>query len=144
MYIMPETYIIPDTAWKTIYALQEVSALLIIFSMIVYVILESKYTKYIITTTLLLITGINYTIIAMLTKYETINILPLVIIETSHGYSTTSIDFGQISIIILAIIWRKQLYSKTRQLYKKLKTLKTKPIKTTQKLETKKEEAAVV
>ncbi len=128
---------IPEDVWNPIYGLQEAIAVIIIVSMIIYVLFNTRYTKYLITILLLTLAVINYAVLAQLTSYETVKILPLTIIETKNNYSTLSIDFGQVSIIILALMWR-------RKIIEKLKTLKTKPIKTTQKLETEKEEAAVV
>lgn len=44
-----------------------------------------------------------------MTTYENILLFPFLIMEVSGEYSTISIDFGQLLLFIIIVLWRKEL-----------------------------------
>ncbi len=122
--------VIPTESIEPMYRVQEAIAALIVLAIIIYVLFTNRYVKYILTGLLLIITLLHYTLLAMAATLETLRILPLTIIETNKlGYSTATIDIGQITIIALLIMWRKNLVTWMKTLWTKT-TARKQPIKT--------------
>ena len=109
-----------------IYRVQEIIAILIIASIVIYILFTNKLVKYILTVLLILVSILHYILLAIISSLENITILPLILIETNiHGYSTITIDLGQAALIALIVMWRKKIFKtieaiKIKFLYKEI------------------------
>lgn len=102
---------IPKEIIEPIYRVQEIIAFLIIVSIIVYILYANKLIKYILTLLLILISLLHYSLLVTISPLEKITILPLILIETNiYGYSTITIDFGQVALIALIVMWRRKIF----------------------------------
>ncbi len=105
------THTIPKEMIDPIYRVQEVIAILIIASIVIYILFTNKLVKYILTVLLILVSILHYILLAIISSLENITILPLILIETNiHGYSTITIDLGQAALIALILMWRKKIF----------------------------------
>jgi len=105
------THTIPKEIINPIYGIQEIIAILIIASIVIYILFTNKLVKYILTVLLILISILHYTLLAIISSLENITLLPLILIETNiHGYSTITIDLGQAALIALIVMWRKKIF----------------------------------
>ena len=105
------THTIPKEMIDPIYRVQEIIAILIIASIIIYILFTNKLIKYVLTVLLILVSILHYTLLAVISSLENITILPLILIETNiHGYSTITIDLGQAALIALIVMWRKKIF----------------------------------
>ena len=120
------THTIPKEMIDPIYRVQEIIAILIIASIIIYILFTNKLIKYVLTVLLILVSILHYTLLAVISSLENITILPLILIETNiHGYSTITIDLGQAALIALIVMWRKKIFKtieaiKIKFLYKEI------------------------
>ncbi|RLG83628.1 MAG: hypothetical protein DRO40_04040 [Thermoprotei archaeon] len=102
---------IPRETINPIYRIQEIIAILIIASIVIYILFTNKLAKYTLTVLLILMSILHYTLLLIISSLENITLLPLMLIETNiHGYSTITIDLGQIALIALIVMWRKKIY----------------------------------
>lgn len=102
---------IPKEIIEPVYRVQEIIAFLIIVSIIVYILFANKLIKYILTLLLILISLLHYSLLVTISPLEKITILPLILIETNiYGYSTITIDFGQVALIALIVMWRRKIF----------------------------------
>lgn len=93
-----------------IYHLQGAACILIVLVAIVATLLETKKpVKYVFTALTTLLIVVNYAIVAMLLPYEQISIYPLLIVERYGEASSAWIDYGQLGVISLLIVWRREL-----------------------------------
>ena len=105
------THTIPKEMIDPIYRVQEIIAILIIASIVIYILFTNKLVKYILTILLILVSILHYTLLAIISSLENIIILPLTLIETNiHGYSTITIGLGQEALIALIVMWRKKIF----------------------------------
>jgi len=117
---------IPKEMIDPIYRVQEIIAILIIASIVIYILFTNKLVKYILTVLLILVSILHYILLAIISSLENITILPLILIETNiHGYSTITIDLGQAALIALIVMWRKKIFKtieaiKIKFLYKEI------------------------
>ena len=120
------THTIPKEMIDPIYRVQEIIAILIIASIVIYILFTNKLVKYILTVLLILVSILHYILLAIISSLENITILPLILIETNiHGYSTITIDLGQAALIALIVMWRKKIFKtieaiKIKFLYKEI------------------------
>ncbi len=121
------THTIPKEMIDPIYRVQEIIAILIIASIVIYILFTNKLVKYILTVLLILVSILHYILLAIISSLENVTILPLILIETNiHGYSTITIDLGQAALIALILMWRKKIFKtieaiKIKFLYKEIK-----------------------
>lgn len=102
---------IPKEIIEPIYRVQEIIAILIIVSIIVYILFANKLIKYVLTVLLILISLLHYSLLVTISPLERIMVLPLILIETNvYGYSTITIDFGQVALIALIVMWRRKIF----------------------------------
>jgi len=102
---------IPKEMIDPIYRVQEIIAILIIASIVIYILFTNKLVKYILTVLLILVSILHYILLAIISSLENITLLPLILIETNiHGYSTITIDLGQAALIALIVMWRKKIF----------------------------------
>ena len=105
------THNIPKEIIDPIYRIQEIIAILIITSIVIYVLFTNKFVKYLLTFLLASISILHYALLIIVSSLENVTILPLIIIETNQqGYSTATIDLGQIALIALIVMWRTKLF----------------------------------
>ncbi len=123
MLIPAMLYNIPVQNIKPIYSIAETICILLIIVLVIISLFEMKnlYIKVITTMFSLLIVILHYYIYSELVTYEEIRIMPLAIIEATRNGSVIGIDYGQILLIFLAYIWRKQLISLVKTLKRRFK-----------------------
>lgn len=69
------------------------------------------FIRTIISCILLIIAMAHYTVLALSTRYVNITILPLLIVERYREYSVFYVDYGQLSILLLLLLWRNKIKS---------------------------------
>lgn len=112
---------IPKEIIEPIYRVQEIIAILIIVSIIVYILFANKLIKYVLTVLLILISLLHYSLLVTISPLERIMVLPLILIETNvYGYSTITIDFGQVALIALIVMWRREIFKAIKAIKIKL------------------------
>lgn len=119
MLLVFPLYVIPATTINPIYVLQEVMCILLIILIIAYSLIEAKGMGKIILT-LLSVPAIlvHYLVLFLVSEYEEVSVLPLLIVEkTLHGVAF-SVDFGQILVIVLIYMWRKQIITRIKRFIK--------------------------
>ena len=119
MLLVFPLYVIPTTTINPIYVLQEVMCILLIILIIAYSLIEAKGMGKIILT-LLSVPAIlvHYLVLFLVSEYEEVSVLPLLIVEkTLHGVAF-SVDFGQILVIVLIYMWRKQIITRIKRFIK--------------------------
>ena len=119
MLLVFPLYVIPTTTINPIYVLQEVMCILLIILIIAYSLIEAKGMGKIILT-LLSVPAIlvHYLVLFLVSEYEEVSVLPLLIVEkTFHGVAF-SVDFGQILVIVLIYMWRKQIITRIKRFIK--------------------------
>jgi hypothetical protein len=111
-------YNVPVQNIKPIYSIEETICILLIIVIVIISLFEMKNLYVKVTTTIfsLLIIILHYYIYYELTMYEEVKIMPLTIIETVRNGSAIGIDYGQILLIFLIYIWRKQLINSIKTL----------------------------
>ncbi len=113
-------YVIPTTTINPIYVLQEVMCLLLIILIIAYSLIEAKGMGKIILTLLSApAILVHYLVLFLVSKYEEISVLPLFIVERTPYGAAFSIDFGQILVIVLIYMWRKQIITRIKRFIKR-------------------------
>lgn len=102
------------------YTLQSITCILIIILVILYSLIElSKTGRLILTFASIAIILLHYTIIYMVSKYVEIQALPLLLLEKTSKGAVIEPDYGQIIIIALLILWRREILELVKQLREK-------------------------
>ncbi len=83
--------------------------LLIIFLILISIIEIKFLTKILLSIFAGVIIVMHYYVMHVVASYEKILFLPFLILETSNGYSAISIDYGQLLILAIILMWRKEL-----------------------------------
>ncbi len=118
-------YIIPTSLINPLYALGEtLCAFLLLLVLLASFIELNKTGKMLLSATSLVVIILHYYVYFLLSKYEEIIILPLFIEETRNGYSVYSLDYGQLLILAVILLYHKPLRMKVRLFIKWLKTIK--------------------
>jgi len=95
-----------------IYSIQEYICMLLILLLVVASIFEfNKLVKTILSIIALIITILHYHILYLLTSIEKYALYPFIIIESTKYGSTLSIDYGQLMILFIIFLWRRELWS---------------------------------
>jgi hypothetical protein len=109
MFILPD-YIVPAKTINGFYSIEEALCILLILLVIIVSIFEVKQlVKFTVTILSLITIGLHYYLLAALSAYESITFLPLFYIEASSKGSVLALDYGQIIVVGLIYLWRKQL-----------------------------------
>jgi glucan phosphoethanolaminetransferase (alkaline phosphatase superfamily) len=118
-------YNIPVQNIEPIYSIEETICVSLIIVIVIVSLFEMKklYVRILTTIFSLLVVILHYYIYYELIIYEEIKIMPLTIIETTRNGSVIGIDYGQILIISLIYIWRKQLINSIKALKGLIKIL---------------------
>lgn len=93
----------------TLYSIQAVVALLIILLLIIISFSTDKYTRVLASIILASMAILHYYTLSIISSVEKVLVYPLLVVEEKNGYSSTTIDIGQISIITLIWVWRKDI-----------------------------------
>ncbi len=118
-------YIIPTSLINPLYTLGEALCVVILLLVLLASFIElNKTGKMILSATSLVVIILHYYIYLLLSKYEGVTILPLFIRETRNGYSVYSLDYGQLLILAVILLYHKLLTRKLRLIIKWLKTIK--------------------
>ena len=67
----------------------------------------------------LLIAMAHYAILVFTASYADILVLPLIVVESSRGHSVFYIDYGQLSALLLVLLWRSEVKSSLKTLLKR-------------------------
>lgn len=67
------------------------------------------FVRAIVSCILLIITITHYALLALNTRYVNITILPFLIVERYREYSVFYVDCGQVSILLLLLLWRDKV-----------------------------------
>ncbi len=106
-------YIIPAEEMNPIYTAQVAALILFLAILFIAAIFEIRgRIKTLITALSVIFVSINYYIYLSLLRYENIYIYPLIIIESYKENTVISPDLGQFVLILLIIIWRKELLAR--------------------------------
>jgi glucan phosphoethanolaminetransferase (alkaline phosphatase superfamily) len=96
--------------------IQQLVAILVVVALVAASLLEvTRFTKLLLSILLVVVAILHYIIIIKLLGYVDVVIYPLFIVEKAFIQSIEAregalyIDLGQVSIISLAIIWRKEV-----------------------------------
>lgn len=101
---------IPPSRIEPLYHVQETLCMLLIIFLILISIIEIKFlTKILLSIFAGAIIIMHYYVIHVVASYEKILFLPFLILETSNNYSAISIDYGQLLILVIILMWRKEL-----------------------------------
>ncbi|OYT39438.1 MAG: hypothetical protein B6U89_04120 [Desulfurococcales archaeon ex4484_58] len=112
-------YIVPPEHIIYIYDLQQNLCILIIVFLILASILELKFlTKIVLSILSSIIAILHYYVLILVSKYESIALIPLFIVESTKKGSVLSLDYGQIMFIVLIVLWRKELIRYFKRLHK--------------------------
>jgi len=85
--------------------------LLILLLVIASIFEFNKLVKTILSIIALIVTILHYHILYLLTSIENIAIYPFIVIESTKHGSTLSLDYGQLMILSIILIWRRELWS---------------------------------
>ncbi len=104
-------YIVPETVINNIYFIEEVLCILLVMLLVIVSLFEIRniHIKILFTISGLLALIMHYYIIWYMTRFENIALYPIVVVETTSRGSSISIDFGQLVLIGILIVWRKQI-----------------------------------
>lgn len=109
-------------SFNDIYFLQQVAAALMFITILSYVIAGHKLKKALLTVLLLALTLIHYSIVFSIALLGVrIIIYPLTYAEVLNSFRSLSLDYGQISIIAIIAIWRKEIALLTKKALKSFK-----------------------
>ncbi|MCD6301707.1 MAG: hypothetical protein J7L82_06535 [Staphylothermus sp.] len=114
-------YIVPETIINSIYLIEEILCILMIMLLVIISLFESRsiYTKALFTLVGLITLALHYYVILYMTRFERILIYPILIVETTAKGSSISIDFGQLILLGILIIWRKQVINYFEKILKR-------------------------
>jgi glucan phosphoethanolaminetransferase (alkaline phosphatase superfamily) len=118
---------IPPARIEPIYNIQETLCILIILFLVVASIIEIKlWSKILLSLFALAIAIIHYYLLHLVSAYEGVVLLPFIVIETGrNNYAALSIDYGQLLILFIILVWRKELYRLTRFILEKVRGRKS-------------------
>ncbi len=112
------TYYIPPSVLNPIYSLQEITAIILVVTIVIHVLFANKFTKYVISVLLLLLLILHYYILYRMSSLEEVTLYPFIVIESSKaGYSSMSIDMGQIIALILLYLWWNRIKPSIKIVY---------------------------
>ncbi|MEM4718328.1 MAG: hypothetical protein QXE81_06215 [Desulfurococcaceae archaeon] len=100
-------------------------AIMIFIVLLIYAILGlRKYIKVVISILLIAISISHYNILIYLLRYLKISLYPFIIVESTEQGSVLYPDIGQISLLIVVIIWRDKVREYLSKIHQCLKGLK--------------------
>lgn len=91
--------------------LSRMIAVLLIAAAFIYALFDSKKMRLITSIILVLTGGLHYVVLFSISRYVDIIIYPLVVIERSNSGSVFYLDLGQLSVVLLLMLWRDKIKS---------------------------------
>ncbi len=117
-------YIIPTTAINPLYNFGQVLCLGLIILVILASIIElNKLGRLILSSISLLVAVIHYYTLTLLLKYESIVLLPFLVIEDHGKYSAVSLDYGQILLIMVVVLYHREVWRTIMEAYRRLRKI---------------------
>jgi len=103
---------IPYSEVTLVYSIQEVLCVLLVLLLLILAIFELKFwVKLLTSLTSLAVLALHYWALTLLTRYENVVLLPLLVLESGRtGFAAVSPDYGQLMILLLIVLWRRELY----------------------------------
>ncbi|MEM4690876.1 MAG: hypothetical protein QXT88_00785 [Desulfurococcaceae archaeon] len=115
---------VTSTIINEIYGLSKVICALMISILILVAILElnNKWSKILLTTLSIVALTIHYIVLAILSNYIRIKLIPLVVIEINEKYGggVMSIDFGQLLALLIIVTWRREIVGRIKPVFTQL------------------------
>ncbi|MEM0355065.1 MAG: hypothetical protein QW716_00035 [Desulfurococcaceae archaeon] len=115
---------VTSTIINEIYGLSKVVCALMISILILVAILElnNKWSKILLTTLSIVALTIHYIVLAILSNYIRIKLIPLVVIEINEKYGggVMSIDFGQLLALLIIVTWRREIVGRIKPVFTQL------------------------
>lgn len=101
----------PETVINNIYLIEEMLCILLVMLLVIVSLFESRniYIRVSFTITGLLTLIMHYYVFWYMTRFENITLYPILVVETTSRGSSISIDFGQLILLGILIVWRKQI-----------------------------------
>ncbi len=97
-------------SFNNMYLLQQIAAALMLAAILSYVIAGRKLKKALLTMLLLALMLVHYSIVFSIALLGVkIAIYPLVYAEVFDSFRSLSLDYGQISIMAIIAVWRKEV-----------------------------------
>lgn len=84
--------------------------------------LNNKWSKILLTTLSIVALTIHYIVLAILSNYIRIKLIPLVVIEINEKYGggVMSIDFGQLLALLIIVTWRREIVGRIKPVFTQL------------------------
>ncbi|MEM4696332.1 MAG: hypothetical protein QW170_03660 [Desulfurococcaceae archaeon] len=115
---------VTSTIINEIYGLSKVVCALMISILILVAILElnNKWSKILLTTLSIVALTTHYIVLAILSNYIRIKLIPLVVIEINEKYGggVMSIDFGQLLALLIIVTWRREIVGRIKPVFTQL------------------------
>lgn len=102
---------IPPSEVDPVYELSQILCILLLLLLVMGTLFDIKNTaKKLLTILVTLATMLHYYVLYRVSLYEYVFLYPLIVIEENTSeYSAVSPDLGQILVILLLVIWRKEI-----------------------------------
>lgn len=109
-------------SFSDVYLLQQIVAALMLTAILSYVIAGRKLKKALLTMLLLVLALVHYSIVfSMALLGVRIAFYPLVYAEVFNSFRSLSLDYGQILIIVIIALWRREIALLTKRVLKSFK-----------------------
>ncbi len=104
-------YIVPETVINNVYLIEEMLCILLVMLLVIVSLFESRniYARLFFTIAGLFTLIMHYYVLWYMTRFENITLYPILVIETTSRGNSISIDFGQLILLGILIVWRKQI-----------------------------------
>ncbi|MGB9826958.1 hypothetical protein IMZ38_02305 [Thermosphaera chiliense] len=109
-------------ASTNVYFLQEVSAVLLL-AILAFILLAGVkgWRRYVVTWLSLVLIILHYTVISIISKYAKVTVLPLIVVEHDSYGGSLYVDYGQLAILTILIVWRREIYERIKKIANKLR-----------------------
>ncbi|MEM4436389.1 MAG: hypothetical protein QXO22_05495 [Thermosphaera sp.] len=105
----------------SVYFLQALAGALIIALLAFLVLFGSRgFRRYIVTWMIIVLIILHYSIVLVVSGIAKVTILPLVIIEHDSYGGSIYPDYGQLAVLVLIILWRKEVFNTITSFSKRL------------------------
>ncbi len=104
-------YIVPETVINNVYLIEEMLCILLVMLLVIVSLFESRniYARLFFTIAGLFTLIMHYYVLWYMTRFENITLYPILVVETTSRGNSISIDFGQLILLGILIVWRKQI-----------------------------------
>lgn len=103
--------IVDYTIISEVYGIQEILCILILIILFILALFDLKLIVKTIVTVLSIVTlGLHYYVLILVSQHVEVILLPFILIESTRYGSVFSIDFGQLILILIIILWRREIW----------------------------------